>query len=171
MTNLAGEGSEPQSSEGQPREELSNEEKYLHYGMELRSSIEASFEPWLRATLGQRRSDGASPVDAFPDAVESAIAGAREQAIANITRLIEADVSEPLSGPLEQLRQAVSDLALVLDAHDFTRPNRDPYDQEMRPADVYNLGPLSFMDLGEDVQAAGITWGAAKAHLHLHGRA
>ena len=142
-------------------DELSDAEKYLAYGMALRAAIETSFEPWLRATL-TTRFDGPMPVE-----VENAITQAEERALANITRLVEADVDEPLSGPLEQLRRAVAGLGPVLDAHGFPRPNRDPYDQEMRPDDVHELGPISFMDLGEAVQTAGITWGAAKAHLHM----
>lgn len=147
----------------------SDEEKYLRYGMALRTVIEAAFEPWLRSTVEARieaRSDAP-----LPEEVEKAIAAAEERASKNITRLIEADVSEPLSGPLEQLRQAVSDLGPVLESLDVTPPHRDPYDQEMRPDDIYDLGPISFMDLGEEVQTAGITWGAAKAHLHITRRA
>ena len=143
----------------------SDEAKYLHYGMALLTAIESAFAPWLRATLEFR--SGAS----LSAEVEAGITSAEERAIANITRLIEADVSEPLSGPLEQLRQAVGGIAPVLVAHDFPQPNRDPYDQEMRPDDIFDLGPISFMDLGEAVQTAGITWGAAKAHLHMTRRA
>ena len=111
----------------------SDEAKYLQYGMALRTAIETAFEPWLRSTLEER--SGAS----LPAEVETAIAEAEQRAIANITRLIEADVDEPLSGPLEQLRQAVSGLGPVLESAGFSCPRRDPYDEEMRPDDVYDL--------------------------------
>ena len=35
---------------------------------------------------------------------------------------------------------------------------------------MYDLTPGGFLDFGDDVQAAGLTWGAAKAHVHRHRR-
>lgn len=142
-----------------------DEEKYLEYGRALRSAVDEAISPWLTSTL-QERNNG----QALPAEIVDAIAEVRVTALANITKLIEAEVSAPLSGPLEQIRRAVTPLGAILDEHDFDRPRRDPQDEEMRPEDVHGLGPLSFMDLGEQVQVAGISWGAAKAHLHMKGR-
>lgn len=137
-----------------------NEEKYLAYGRALYESIDRAIRPWLTTTLESRY--GA----ALPNEVSNAIDSAAERALSNVRELIEADVDRPLSGPLEQIRRAVSAIGPVLDAHGFEQPQRDPYDAQMRPDDVHALGPISFLDLSEEVQSAGITWGAAKAHLH-----
>ena len=144
--------------------EPSNDEKYLRYGQALRAAVDDAIRPWLTTTLTERHDT------ALPDEVVIAIETAATAAWDNLTVLIEADVDRPLSGPLEQIRQAVSLLRPVLDAADFEAPARDPYDEQMQPDDVYALGPISFMDLGEAVQSAGITWGAAKAHLHASRR-
>ena len=154
MTNLDSE------AQGQP----SDEEKYVGYGRSLHAAVERALVPWLTSTLESRH--GAE----LPAAVVEAITSAAQDALSNLTELIEADVDQPLSGPLEQIRRAVSTLGPVLDKHGFARPARDPYDQQMRPDDVHALGPISFMDLSEEVQSAGITWGAAKAHLHTSRR-
>ena len=87
-----------------------DEEKYLEYGRALRSAIDVAITPWLTTTL-RERNDGQS----LPDEVVDAIAEVKTSALANITKLIEAEVSAPLSGPLEQLRRAVTPLGAVLD--------------------------------------------------------
>ena len=154
MTNSKGDGSD----------DPSDDQKYLEYGQALRARVDEAIRPWLTSTLTARHGSE------LPDEVTTASDAASTAAWENLTVLIEADVDRPLSGPLEQIRQAVSSLRPVLEAHGFETLPRDPYDEQMRPDDVYALGPISFMDLGEDVQSAGITWGAAKAHLHASRR-
>lgn len=148
------------NSEESKHGEASDEQKYLEYGRKLRAVVAEAIVPWLTSML-EARNGGSLPTE-----ITEAIDSVAQEALANITELIEADVDKPLSGPLEQIRRAVSQLGPVLDAHGFSPPQRDPYDTQMRPEDAHNLGPLSFLDLGEDVQSAGIAWGAAKAHLH-----
>ncbi len=138
----------------------SDAQKYLDYGLELRAAVAAAIVPWLTSVLEGRSGDP------LPEALVSAIDDVSQHALANITTLIEADVDRPLSGPLEQIRRAVVGLGPVLDEIGFVAPSRDPFDVQMSPADTHSLGPASFFELGEDVQRAGITWGAAKAHLH-----
>ena len=150
-----------ESAEAEP----TDEQRYLAYGQALRAAVADAFDPWLVALLESR--NGGQPL---ADEVASAIARVRTDALANLTTLIEADVAEPLSGPLEQIRRAMSTLGATLDDHGFERPARDPYDEQMLPDDVHALGPISFLDLGEAVQSAGINWGAAKAHLHMSRR-
>lgn len=151
---------DPEAGSAGHADEVSDEQKYLNYGRELRSAVADAIVPWLTSVVGDRTT---API---PDAVTAAIDDVSEKALANITTLIEADVDRPLSGPLEQIRRAVVELGPVLDAHRFTAPPRDPFDEQMSPNDTHSLGPASFFELGEEVQRAGITWGAAKAHLH-----
>jgi hypothetical protein len=43
---------------------------------------------------------------------------------------------------------------------------RDDFQRDRFPDDVYDLVPTSFADFGPDVADAGIAWGAAKAWTH-----
>jgi len=138
---------------------------YEAYGLALADAVDSAFVHWLESVVATRFDD------CIPASSSSAIDEAIEQARLNTNRLLTelavADVTSPLSGPLERIRRAVQPLAEVLDAAGATRPRRDPVDVEMRPADVYAIGPHAFAELGEDVHVAGISWGAAKAHQHM----
>ena len=149
---------------GESSAEPSDEEKYLGYGRALRASVDKAIRPWLTQLVLALHGDP------LTNALTNAIEVVAEDAWANLTVLIEADVDRPLSGPLEQIRRAAASIGPVLADHGVARPPRDPYDEQMQPDDIYSLGPISFMDLGPDVQSAGITWGAAKAHLHTSRR-
>jgi len=78
--------------------------------------------------------------------------------------------STALSGPLERIRQAVAPINNALAERNVSAPRRNAVDEQMRPNDTYELGPMTFRDLSDQVHEAGITWGAAKAHLHLKRR-
>ena len=148
-----------------PQDQSEDEERFAEYGRALHSAVERSFEPWLVALLTARSGEAE-----LPDEVQAAVEEATAQASSNIKALVTADVDEAVSGPLEQMRRALTRLPADLDAHGFDRPSRDPVDSEMRPDDVHGLGPMSFMDLGNEVHEAGIAWGAAKAFLHRQRR-
>ena len=47
---------------------------------------------------------------------------------------------------------------------------RDDFRRAHFPDDVYDLTPSSYAELDPSLQELGITWGAAKAHLHLRRR-
>ena len=154
------------SSKDMPdRDQSNDEQRFTEYGEALHHAVNRSFEPWLTALLRARRGHAE-----LPEEVLDAIHVASNEAVSNIQTLVQADVDMALSGPLEQMRQALAGLAPILDAHGFERPSRDPVESEMRPHDVHSLGPMSFMDLGAEVHEAGIAWGAAKAYLHRQRR-
>jgi hypothetical protein len=139
----------------------SDDEKYADFGAALAAAVDRSIRPWLRHTIGLRT--GSSDLDAtMTQAIEGAALDANDLLVA----LASADVDEPLSGPLERIRCAVSQLTPRLIEMGAEPVKRDPFDVQIRPDDLFALGPMAFADLGDDVQNAGITWGAAKAHLH-----
>lgn len=142
-----------------------DEQRFEQYGQALHSAVARAFSPWLTALLESRSGESQ-----LPEEVLAAIDAAATEAVSNIETLVRSDVDTALSGPLEQIRRAMTELAPVLDAHGFERPPRDPVDSEMRPDDVHGLGPMAFMDLGDEVHEAGIAWGAAKAYLHRQRR-
>ena len=106
--------------------------------------------------------------DAGPDetTIAEAIADVERQVRARLDELIDADVNEPRSGPLECVRSSLGPITTLLADHGAAPAERDPFDRRVRPDDVFGLGPMSFIDLGSDVHAAGIEWGATKAFLH-----
>jgi hypothetical protein len=81
--------------------------------------------------------------------------------------LLSADVDEQKSNPLQILRDAATFPTKVLLDAGIPAPQRDHFDEQINPADVYGLGPYTWRDLGEEVHDAGIEWGAWKAAIIL----
>ncbi len=77
--------------------------------------------------------------------------------------LLSTDVDEQRSNPLQVLRNAAQFPTRVLIDAGVPAPQRDHFDEQINPQDVYGLGPYTWRDLGEDVHDAGIEWGAWKA--------
>ena len=48
--------------------------------------------------------------------------------------------------------------------------DRDAFAVQQFPDDDYDLAPPSFADVDPGLQELALTWGAAKAHLHLSRR-
>lgn len=140
-----------------------DEAKYVAYGKLLVDAFAADIEPWLRAAVDDRIGDQ-------DDELQTQIAAVAQEVVRSITELVTADVDTPLSGPLERVRRAVEPLTIALDERNAPLPSRDPIDSQMRPDDRYALGPMTFLDISQDVHNAGIAWGAAKAHLHMRRR-
>lgn len=138
----------------------SDDEAFAKYGADLHHAVSEAIRPWLRGSVAPLIPE----IDAALDDVLLDIARNVEEAI---RVLVDADVDAPLSGPLERIRQAVTPLNSALAERGAPQPQRNPLDVEMRPHDIYELGPMTFRDLSDDVHDAGIAWGAAKAHMHL----
>ena len=77
--------------------------------------------------------------------------------------LLSTDVDQQRTNPLEGLRASTRFATVALRNAGITAPTRDEFQQRLDPDDEYLLGPMSWMDLGEDVHEAGIEWGAWKA--------
>ena len=137
------------------------DEKFTQYGLELVRVVDAAIRPWLRSLYVDRTSTQPCA------ATEAAIESVAQEANRLLLELIESDIDQPLSGPLERIRQAVGPLNAELVSAGAVPPRRDPIDREMRPEDIFAIGPMVFADLGDEVHAAGIQWGAAKAFIHL----
>lgn len=147
--------------------EANDEAAYLAHGQALVAAVERSITGWLEARLEDR---AGRPISELGGEVDRDISAASTRVIESLTTLVTADVDEPLSGPLERIRVAIAPLTDVLAAAGAPQTRRDPFDAASRPDDLYELGPMTFLDLGEEVHEAGITWGAAKAYLHRQRR-
>lgn len=142
-----------------------DDEKFHAYGQQLLTGVSSSIRGWLNTTISNRLGEAT-----FDHDLQRELEQVSCDVEQSITTLVNADVDEPLSGPLERIRRAVEPLNDALENRGAPQPARDPVEAAMRPADQYALGPMTFRDLGDDVHEAGIAWGAAKAHLHLQRR-
>ncbi len=100
-----------------------------------------------------------------PSSVEAAIAAVLDDVDRRLRELADAHPTAPVSGPLEQIRQALGPINDLLDELGARAPVRDEFDATARPADRHALGPMAFAELGPAVHEAGIEWGAAKAYV------
>ncbi|MEI8285987.1 MAG: hypothetical protein WCG15_01670, partial [Actinomycetes bacterium] len=67
------------------------------------------------------------------------------------------------SNPLQVLRLSTVAANELLKNTAVQTPTRDEFEVSAMPHDEYAIGPLTWLDLGESVHEAGITWGAWKA--------
>jgi len=112
--------------------------------------------------LVDERRPGGDPAAGSVNSVVTAVVADVDH---RLRALADAHPTEPVSGPLEQIRQALGPLHDLLDALGAAPPRRDEFDEKARPADRHSLGPMAFMELGPEVHEAGIEWGAAKAYV------
>jgi len=141
------------------------------YSDELVRAIEDALGDWIdRSVRSVLRAQGR----AVDQSTEALIAVARTEAIvatvAELRAALALDVDEQRQNPLSILRAAVRYPTSVLRAAGALPVARDEFDERAFPDDVYALTPAAFSDFGPAVHDAGITWGAAKAHVHLRRR-
>lgn len=138
---------------------------FAEVGESLRVELIRALPEWVRTTVMAR-------LATEPDAeqLEAVIAGIVDSVNTRMRRLVSADIDEPLSGPLEIVRQSAVPLTTLLVELGAEARARDPYASGARPEDVFDIGPMSFLEFDEAVQDAGIRWGAAKAYVHMRRR-
>jgi hypothetical protein len=103
---------------------------------------------------------------------EAAAAGvlAIDEVMPRLRELLATDVDEQRTNPLSLLRGAVRYPTEVLRSAGVPAVVRDEFDERAFPDDVYGLTPASFADVDPSLHEPGLTWGAAKAHVHLSRR-
>lgn len=135
--------------------------EYRRYGDRLRIAVSEALPDWIRRIVEHRVPDH----DPMADSVEAVISAVVADVDGRLGKLADADPTAPLSGPLEQIRQALGPVQDLLDELGAPPPVRDGFDARARPADRHSLGPMAFTELGSEVHQAGIEWGAAKAYV------
>lgn len=131
------------------------------YPLALLAAVDAAFEGWFRGRITAIASaTGAAVEDA--DAARVSAEAARWVS-AELAGFLAVDVDEQRTNPLHLLRSASRFATGLLDAAGAARPVRDEFETRAMPDDVFAVGPLAWVDLGEDVHEAGISWGAWKA--------
>lgn len=122
----------------------------------LRSALVGAYPPYVAAVLKAR---GTAVPEMLDDAVGEGVAWLDEA----LGALLALPFRDQARGPLEVFQEAMRFPTGALLAAGVEQPLRDEAAVSALPGDHYGLAPASSQDLGEDVWAAHIVWGAAKA--------
>jgi hypothetical protein len=141
------------------------------YAQRLLDAVVAAVPQWVDANVRKlvRRHVGVVNDDV---AAAIVVAGkeAQEYVSMHLLTLLSTDVDEQTSNPLQILRHSARFPTQVLLEASVPTLQRDHFDEQINPDDVYGLGPYTWRDLGEEVHDAGIEWGAWKAATVLSRR-
>lgn len=143
-------------------------EAYLVHAVTLADAVDAVLAGWVVRSVEGRCVDAGRPVD---DAVRAAAVAAGERCRAEVApairELLLTDPDDQRTTPLALLRSATRCATEALASLDVPHVVRDEFAEHSFPADVYGLTPASFADVDPALHEPGLTWGAAKAHVHL----
>lgn len=129
---------------------------------ELVEGIETHLGPWLRNLVANRSAGRVAGDDA--SAVLDLVAAT---VVERVRQLLTTDIDDQRANPLALIRSGLGPVTELLAAAEAPLVDRDPFDQQAFPDDVFALAPARFDDIHESLQEPGIRWGAAKAHVHL----
>lgn len=151
-----------------PRDDPADAAALSAYAAALADAIEAAIPGWVdRSVRGVLAAQGL-PVD---DRVAAAIAAAADAATADgaprARELLATDVDAQRANPLGILRSLVRYPTAVLREAGARPGPRDGFSVRNFPDDVYDLTPAAFADVDPALHEPGVSWGAAKAHVHL----
>ena len=125
-------------------------------GEVLRSALVGVYSPYLAAVLKTR---GTAVPEMLGAAVDEGAAWLDEA----LGALLDLPFRDQARGPLEVFQEAMRFPTGALLAAGVEQPQRDEAAASALPGDHYDLAPASSQDLGEEVWAAHMAWGAAKA--------
>jgi hypothetical protein len=138
------------------------------YALALADGIEAALAGWVVGCV--ERILVAYRGEVHPEehrAAEGAGTAAVAEVGPEVRSLLLTDIDEQRTSPLALVRGAVRYPTAVLDQAGVPPVERDPFTVRQFPDDPYDLAPASFADLDPTLHEPGLTWGAAKAHVHL----
>jgi hypothetical protein len=143
-----------------PGETSGDHDRFVAHGLALVDAVDVAIEEWVVAAVRAR-------AHGLDEQAADAAARCRHDIVPRLRALVVLDLDSQPTTPLEILRNAGSYPTAVLAAAGVAPIRRDDFDERRDPDDVYGVAPVAFADLGAAVGAAGIVWGAAKAHVHL----
>lgn len=138
---------------------------FARLGQELAVAAETAVADWIVSCV-VRRHPAPLSTQLVARAREAGAAAAVEVG-RELRALAAVDVDEQSTTPLAILRRASRHATAVLAGAGVVHAPRDPVDAANLPDDVYDIAPANFADVDESLVGPGISWGAAKAHLHL----
>lgn len=148
--------------------ELEDEAKFREYSEQLVDAIDAVIVDWVRRCVaGSCARAGREYDQSIESATNAAARACRSDVEGQLRQLISLDIDEQRGTPLQVLRSAVRYPGNVLAEAGVASAERDSFERDAFPDDPYGLSPAGFGDIDPSLVEPGLTWGAAKAHLHL----
>ncbi len=148
--------------------QVTDDQRLAQYAAALADGVGEALPDWVAASVA-RRLGGRVP-DELREQVTQAGRAAAEDVGDRVRELLALDIDEQWTNPLTLIRTAIQYPTEILQQVDAPVVARDEQARRFHPDDVYDLTPASFADLGQSVHDLGISWGAAKAHVHLRRR-
>ncbi|HPU38344.1 MAG TPA: hypothetical protein PLS63_02135 [Microthrixaceae bacterium] len=150
------------------QQDSDDEARFREYSVQLVDAIDAVIVDWVHRCVEGSCVRAGRPYDQAVEAATTAAAAAcRGDVGAQLQHLISLDVDDQRVTPLQVLRSAVSYPGTVLADADVAPVDRDRFEREAFPEDLYGLTPAGFGDVDPSLAEPGLVWGAAKAHVHL----
>lgn len=140
----------------------SDEQKLAAYADDLIMGLAQHLPGWVERAVGERL------VGTEVDVAE--LDADIDGAVQKVTVLLRTDIDEQDNNPLAVVRTLVGPMTRYLAERSVEAVTRDPDSQRLFPDDRFDLTPGSFSDVHPDLHMAGLSWGAAKAHVHLQRR-
>lgn len=138
------------------------------YAAVLGDAVEAAIPGWVeRSVAGVLAQQGIEVSDRTRKEAAEAGVEARREGARRVRELLATDVDEQAGNPLAILRSLVRYPTEVLRAAGARPVDRDEFERRAFPGDDYGLSPATFGDVDPALHEPGLTWGAAKAHIHL----
>jgi hypothetical protein len=148
-----------------------DESRLAGYADALADAVERALPGWVERCVRDRCLDaGIEVTPAIAADTEQAAARCRSDVGGAVRRLLGTDVDSQSGTPLTLLRAAVSYPTAVLARAGVAPVRRDDFAERAFPGDPYDLTPASFAAVDPDLHEPGLTWGAAKAHVHRQRR-
>jgi hypothetical protein len=126
----------------------------------LVAAVDEAFEPWVRGRMLAVAPELGSVADEVAARCSALL-------VSQIRELVSEDIDRQRTTPLQLVRDIMAAPTAALVGAGVPPVRRDPRQVELDPLDVYDLGPVRWTDLGEQVGEAALVWGAAKAMVHL----
>ena len=159
---------DPSTADAVPEDGRSDDQLLAAYAEALADGVERALPGWVAAAVARRL-----PPDQREQRRDEITAAARAAAAdvgGRVRELLLLDIDEQWTNPLSLIRSAIRYPNEILAAAGLPEVDRDGQSVRFQPDDVYDLAPASFADLAPELHDLGISWGAAKAHVHLRRR-
>ena len=140
------------------------------YSAALIDAVERAVPGWVERCVRAVATAQRISLDGADARVREAAEATRVEVVGRLRVLLDTDVDEQRSNPLDVLRRSVHHATAVLRELGAEPVRRDEFAERVFPDDVYGLSPAAFADVDEALTEPGIIWGAWKAKTVLSRR-
>ena len=142
----------------------SDDDKLAEYAEALRAGLAVHTGRWVEGVVRARADPDSAPL------IMESLANEVDRVLVAVAELLSADIDAQRANPLAVIRSLVPPITSALRNVGATPVNRDPDAERLFPGDVFDLTPGAFSDIHPELHMPGLTWGAAKAHVHIQRR-